>query len=178
MFLNIITPCSRPDNLEVISKSINIPPEHYRWIVVFDANEVPENIPSNCEPYAIKIKGSVFGNGQRNHGIDLVDHGHIYFNDDDTTIVPVLWENIKDLTQDFISFSQIDKQGNMRLVGKTIAIGTIDSHNFIVSKEIVGDTRWALNKYDADGFFAKECHNKTKSIIHIPKVLSVYNSLK
>ena len=83
----------------------------------------------------------MFGNGQRNYGIDLVKHGHIYFNDDDTTIVPVLWENIKDLTQDFISFSQIDKQGNMRLIGKTIAIGTIDSHNFIVSKEIVGDTR-------------------------------------
>ncbi len=34
MFLNIITPCSRPDNLNEVSKSINIPPEHYRWIVL------------------------------------------------------------------------------------------------------------------------------------------------
>lgn len=178
MFLNIITPCSRPNNLEHISKSINIPSEHYRWIVVFDANEIPENIPNNCEPYAIRVGGSVFGNGQRNYGIDLVEHGHIYFNDDDTTISPALWENIKDLTQDFISFSQIDKQGNMRLLGKTISIGAIDSHNFIVSKNLVGDTRWELNKYDADGWFAHHCYKKTNSVIYIPKVLSVYNSLK
>ena len=178
MFLNIITPCSRPNNLEQISKSINIPPEHYRWIVIFDADEVPENIPNNCESYVIRVLGSVFGNGQRNYGIDLVEYGHIYFNDDDTTIVPVLWENIKDLTEHFISFSQIEKNGKIRLSGKKITVGTIDSHNFIVSKEIVGDTRWVLNKYDADGFFAQNCYKKTNSVIHIPKALSVYNSLK
>jgi len=178
MFLNIITPCSRPNNLEAISNSINIPPDHYRWIVVFDSTEIPENIPHNCEPYAIKVNGSVFGNGQRNYGIDLVKHGHIYFNDDDTTIVPVLWENIKDLTEHFISFSQIEKDGRMRLIGKTVGVGAIDSHNFIVSKETVGDIRWELDKYDSDGFFAYECYRKANSIIHIPKVLSVYNSLK
>jgi hypothetical protein len=178
MFLNIITPCSRPHNLEAISKSINIPSENYRWIVVFDSQSIPENVSENCEPYAIKVPDSRFGNAQRNYGIDLVKEGHIYFNDDDTTIVPVLWENIKDLTQHFISFSQIDKNGKLRLDGKTIVVGTVDSHNFIVSRELIGDTRWILDKYDADGFFAKECYNKTKSTIHIPKILSVYNSLK
>jgi NDP-sugar pyrophosphorylase family protein len=58
MFINIITPCSRPQNLETISKSINISRDNYRWIVVFDALEVPENIPNNCEAYAIKNSNS------------------------------------------------------------------------------------------------------------------------
>lgn len=29
MFLNIITPCTRPENLHKISESINIPKENY-----------------------------------------------------------------------------------------------------------------------------------------------------
>ena len=36
MFLNIITPCSRPENLRIISESINIQKENYRWIFVYD----------------------------------------------------------------------------------------------------------------------------------------------
>lgn len=178
MFLNIITPCSRPQNLDVISKSINIPREKYRWIVVFDLPEVPENIPDNCEAYAIKDINSISGNAQRNFGLDLVTDGHIYFNDDDTIMQPTLWDEIKngDL-EDFISFKQADKDGSIRLEGANISVGTIDSHNFVTSIECIGNTRWVLNRYDADGVFARECYEKAKTIFYIPKVLSVYNSL-
>lgn len=179
MFLNIITPCTRPNNLFEIAKSINIPPEQYRWIVVFDAYEIPSDVPKECEPYAVKIEGSVFGNGQRNYGIDLVEKGHVYFNDDDTTIHPELWDNIKHLDDKyFISFSQVNKDGGFRLKGNIIANGYIDSHNFILSKECIGDRRWQLDKYEADGLFAQACHRKALNWEVIPKVLSVYNSLK
>ena len=90
MFLNIITPCSRPHNLQKIYESINIPKENYRWIIVFDAKDIPDNIP-NCEPYAIKVENSIVGNGQRNYALNLIKTGWIYFNDDDTTIHPKLW---------------------------------------------------------------------------------------
>ena len=66
MFLNIITPCSRPKNLYLIAESINIPKENYRWIVVFDADEIPDEIPDICEPYTVKVIGSISGNAQRN----------------------------------------------------------------------------------------------------------------
>lgn len=179
MFLNIITPCSRPQNLDVISKSINIPRDQYRWIVVFDLLEAPANIPDNCEFYNIKDAKSTSGNAQRNFGLDLVTHGHIYFNDDDTIMQPRLWDEIKNLdVEDFISFKQAHKDGSIRLEGINISVGTIDSHNFVVSAECVGDTRWVLNRYDADGVFAYECHKKANNKMYIPKVLSVYNSLK
>lgn len=178
MFLNIITPCTRPNNLFEIAKSINIPPEQYRWIVVFDANEIPADVPAECEPYAVKIEGSVYGNGQRNHAIDKVEKGHLYFNDDDTIIHPSLWHNISHLNVHFISFSQDWKNGSVRLKGDVIQVGNIDSHNFVVSKECVGDKRWTLDKYEADGIFARECFTDAASSVFIPSVLSTYNFLK
>lgn len=179
MFLNIITPCSRPQNLEIISNSINIPRDQYRWIVVFDLLEVPENIPDNCEAYAIKDVNSTSGNAQRNFALNLVTNGHIYFNDDDTVMHPDLWEDIKNETdKDFISFKQANKDGSVRLEGVIISIGYIDSHNFITSIECVGDVRWVLHRYDADGVFAHECHQKAKNKSYINKVLSVYNTLR
>ncbi len=67
--LNIITPCSRINNLQIISESINIPKENYRWIVVYDSLILPNSdlIPSNCEFYLHKDINSVFGNAQRNY---------------------------------------------------------------------------------------------------------------
>ena len=178
MFLNIITPCSRPYNLHEISASINIPKENYRWIVVFDALEIPEYIPNNCEAYFIKDNNSIYGNAQRNLALDLVTEGHVYFNDDDTIIQPTLWDEIKDKdSADFISFKQSNKDNTLRLEGIEIAINYIDSHNFITSLKCI-DTRWVLDRYDADAVFAIECHKNAVETLYIPKVLSVYNSLK
>lgn len=180
MFLNIITPCSRPENLHQISESINIPSINYRWIVVLDMNEMPnqELIPSNCEIHLHKNPDSVFGNSQRNYALDLVENGHVYFNDDDTTIHPDLWDNIKDLKEGFISFSQNNQDGSLRLKGDEIRLYSIDSHNFVVDINVIGLTRFDIRLYDADGYFAVECYNKPSSKIFIPTVLSIYNNLR
>ena len=179
MFLNIITPCIRPENLEKISKSINIPRDQYRWIVVFDLLDKPENIPDNCEWYNIKDIDSTSGNAQRNFALNLVTHGHVYFNDDDTVMQPNLWNEIKDLNEeDFISFKQADKNGSIRLEGTNISVGYIDSHNFVTSVKCIGDTRWMLSRYDADGVFAHECYKKANNKSYINKVLSIYNTLR
>jgi hypothetical protein len=180
MFLNIITPCSRPENLKLIGESINIPKENYRWIVVCDSETMISDdlIPKNCEIYNYKDVNSTSGNAQRNLAIDMVSHGHIYFNDDDTLMHPELWDNIKNLSNDFISFQQSDKNSQIRLLGNNVSVGYIDSHNFVTSHDIVNDTRFILNKYDADGYFAVECFSKSKNPIYLNKVLSIYNLLR
>lgn len=180
MILNIITPCSRPENLHKISKSINIPKENYRWLIVFDMFNQPnsELIPDNCEVYCHKNPNSIAGNSQRNFALDLVEEGYVYFNDDDTVIHPELWENIKDLDTDFISFSQLNKNGSLRLTGDNVNVCYIDSHNFIVSHSIIGESRFIIEKYEADGHFATECYNKTENRIFINKPLSIYNLLR
>lgn len=181
MFLNIITPCSRPLNLKAIAESINIPRENYRWIVVFDFPIPPDQsvIPDNCEWYCHQMQGSIVGHAQRNFAMSLVDNGHIYFNDDDACIHPDLWENIKNCSDnDFISFQQLLKEGGLRLRGDIIAVCFIDSHNFIVSQKIATNFKFDISKYEADGIFARECHLQAKSPLYIDKPLSIYNSLR
>jgi hypothetical protein len=180
MKLNIITPCSRPENLIKISESINIPKDNYRWIVVFDSEQLPNNelIPDNCEVYLHRNHLSVVGHSQRNYALDMITEGYVYFNDDDTLIHSELWENIKNLNNDFISFSQLNKDGSLRLKGDNISVNNIDSHNFIIDYSIIGNTRFIITKYDADGYFAHECYNKSKNNIWLDKPLSIYNLLR
>ena len=96
---------------------------------------------------------SKVGHSQRNFALDLIEKGHVYFNDDDTLIHPELWENIKDLDNDFITFYQELKNGMLRLRGN-VRLAHIDSHNFIISRDLIADTKWVVNRYDADGVFA------------------------
>ena len=107
----------------------------------------------------------------------MIETGHVYFNDDDTLMHPELWENIKNLDNDFITFFQQFKNGKLRLIGK-VRLAMIDSHNYIASRDLIDNSRWNLNRYDADGLFAIECHKKSKKHIVLEKVLSTYNSLR
>ena len=179
MIINIITPCSRPEKLIEISKSINIPKDNYRWIIIFDRNKLPNSnlIPNNCEIYLHKDINSISGNAQINFALDLIKEGYVYFNDDDTIIHPEFWNNIKNLNDDFIYFLQDRKDGSIRLYSETVIVNNIDSHNFLVKYDIIGNTRWILNKYSADGIFASECFNKSKTTKRLEKILSTYNYL-
>lgn len=180
MFLNIITACSRPENLLTIANSINIPKENYRWMVVFDSVTLPDSklIPDNCEVYMHTDKKSVTGSSQRNFALELISDGYVYSNDDDTVIHPELWENIKDLDNDFISFDQVWTSGTHRLYGNTIKLSYVDNHNFIVHRSLIGDERFVVDRYDSDGVLAENCYNRSKSPKYIPKVLSTYNALR
>jgi len=184
--LHIITPSIRPENLDKISKSINIPRNKYNWTIIFDSGHFPDwkLIPINCFPIRLPTTKGISGNSQRNLALDLIstsidlDKTYILFNDDDTEFYPSLWENIKDLDNDFISFSQENKDGTLRLKGDKVMLNHIDSHNFLFKGSLLGNTRWVLDRRDADGVFAYEIYQKAKNPIFIDKVLSTYNSLR
>lgn len=178
MFLNIITPLTRPYNLSLIENSINIPVSNYRWIIVCDFYDQIEYKPVNAEIYNYRDKFSMMGNAQRHFALKLVNTGHIYFNDDDTIIHNNLWDNIKDLDNDFISFDQEYRSGKKRLTGSDIRLNKIDSHNFIVHASIGKKIVWVYNKYNADGIYATNCYRLAQNPIYINKTLSTYNSLR
>jgi hypothetical protein len=181
MFINIITPCSRPENLLKIAESINIPIENCRWIIVFDADEVPK-LPIldfiNAEFYAHKNIKSCVGHSQRNFALNLINDGYVYSLDDDTLLHKELWESIKNLNSDFISFNQAFKDGSLRLKAGRTDVGYIDSHNFLLKRTLIGDTRFEVDDYNADGVFADACAKKTNDLVFIDKTLSVYNILR
>jgi hypothetical protein len=176
--INIITPCSRPENLHKIAASINIPKDQYRWIVIFDMDECSTDlIPTNCLFLYHKDKDSISGNSQRNLAIDLIDDGYVYFLDDDNILHPDLYDHIKDLNDDMIYFHQ-EMNKKDRLGKPKFEIGHIDTACVVIKSELIGDTKWKLDVYEADYFFIKDIYNKSKSINYIPKILCYYNKLK
>lgn len=185
-FINIITPCSRITNLETISKSINIPWRVYRWLVIIDAHKpaVLPTLPANAEVYYFK-DDSVCGHGQRNYALNLLKElktpkhmdPFVYFLDDDTTLHPDLYTEMKDLTNDFIHFNQVNKNGTHRIGGQ-VKVNHIDTGSAVIKLSLVQDLKWKTDIYNADGYFMEACFAKAKTPIYIPKPLSIYNGLQ
>lgn len=180
MFINLITPCSRPENLCIIAKSINIPVDNYRWIVVFDAPNIPDiDLPPNAEYYAYQDTASISGNAQRNYALALINDGYVMMLDDDTILHPGLWQNVyQESESDIICWKQQNKDGSHRLdVGKFMT-NHIDSGSFMVKRSVIGDIKWNNNVYGADGYFAEEVIKKATCQQNIDMYLSIYNCLR
>ena len=179
MLINLVTPCSRPENLAAIAKSINIPPENYRWIVVFDAPTLPDiELPNNAELYAHQQDESISGNAQRNYALALINDGYVMMLDDDTTLHSDLWSSVKGYTSDIICWKQDNKDGTHRVDAGKFALNHIDSGSFMVKRPVIGDTQWSVAVYGADGLYAVEVFTKSTSQQSVDKYLSTYNYLR
>lgn len=185
-FINIITPCSRPENLSVISKSINIPKVAYRWIVVIDGRpeDCSATFPKNAEIYFHKKEGSISGNAQRNYALNLIDkqekprglRSYVYFLDDDTLLHPDLYSAIQYIDNDFIHFNQQTIDGKHR-VGGIVKVNQVDSGNVLVSRLLIGDSRWINRIYNADGVFLEEVFKRARNPLYLNQTLSIYNAI-
>lgn len=179
MFINIVTPCSRPENLKAIAESINIPAENYRWIVVHDADEFPDiEMPKEAEHHLYREQGSIAGHAQRNFANRLIADGYVLQIDDDTILHPNFWEAVKDCEEDIVSWAQTWANGEHRLAAGNYWVGGIDSGSFMVKRSVIGDLQWQVSRYDADGLFAQQVVARTKSQRRIEQYLSYYNYLR
>lgn len=186
-FINIITPCSRPENLKAMSESINIPKVAYRWIVVIDgaAGKFNVTLPRNAEVYYHRDPRSISGNAQRNYALGRIEpfekprgfNSYVYFLDDDTLMHPDLYKAVRQLDNDFIHFDQENPDGSRR-IGGTVKVNHVDSGNVLIRRSLIGDIRWRSDLYHADGVFIERCFQKAKSPLYLPKSLSVYNALR
>lgn len=180
MFLNIVTPCIRPENLKRIAESINVPKENYRWLIVMDMalpKPKPTDLPQNAEIFW-QPDNSVCGHGQKNFALQKITKGHVLFLDDDTIMHPYLWNNIKGLEDnDFIHFRQCWAKGMKRLGGH-IQVGLVDVGNVVASRKLIGNSLFFDMFYNADGLFMVEVFAKAKHPVYIPEILSIYNALK
>ena len=64
------------------------------------------------------------------------------------------------------------------LNGNNIEINNIDTAMFLIDYNLCKDIRWINNKYNADGYYMKECfkNNETRWI-YVDELLSFYNFL-
>lgn len=174
----IITPCSRPENLNQISQTI---PSECKWIVVHDGKK-PIVPPVNATLLLCEDTGLV-GTVARNYALDtlpLTDDDFVLFHDDDNIIHP-RWhtEICKYLNEDFsmITWGQVDKNLNIRLPPTAQPrIDHIDTASFLIS--------WKYNKnvrhesvYHHDGIYAEAC-SKNGKVLCLNDHLCYYNYLR
>lgn len=174
----IITPCSRPENLEEISKTI--PPE-CKWVVVHD-NTKPVPLLDNATFLVCDDTGP-FGTKARNHALDflpLKDDDFILYHDDDNIIHPKWYSTIyKYLDYNFsiLTWGQLNKNNIIRLSPtESPQVENIDSASFLVSWKYNKDIRHEL-VYVHDGLYAEAC-GKNGPVLCINDFLCYYNYLR
>lgn len=176
--LYITTPCSRPENLETISKTI---PDFCKWIVLYESNICVPKIDNMISVECPKT-GFVGADG-RNYfldNFDLTDDDWVYSLDDDNIIHPDFY-HIKQLLHadcSLIHWGQLNKDNSVRLQPlDEIILDTIDAACFISKWKYNKDIRYNTDSYNYDGLYAIECA-KNKFKIKLNNYLCYYNYLK
>jgi predicted O-methyltransferase YrrM len=179
--LTIITPSYRIDNLLEIKKSINF---NYieEWIIVYDGSKTIDNpkLFENQENNKIKeyvYKGEgISGNPQRNYALSKITNHNtlLYYLDDDNIIHQNIYRLLNIIDNNKIyTFNQYN-----RIKGDNINIGMIDTAMVIIPYNLCKNVKWILDKYDADGYYIKECYDENKNIhTYVDNDLCYYNKL-
>jgi hypothetical protein len=177
--IHIITPCSRPENLDFIAPTI---PENCLWVIVHDNNvqlpRIQNAIIMKCED-----TGKV-GTKARNFALDnlnLPEDSHILFHDDDNIIHPNWFSTISQLLDyDFslMTWGQLHKDNSVRLEPQIHpAVGNIDTASFLVKWKYNSRVRHRTDIYEHDGIYAQECANNG-NILCVKDYLCYYNYLR
>lgn len=179
--LYIITPCSRPENLNRIYESI---PEQCQWVISHDDSTNPSDYSFNNVMFMNCKNTGMVGTRARNYALDnlpLLDDDHIYFLDDDNIIHPKWYPKISqhlDLDFSIMMWGQYGKNNTIRLPPPTvIEVGAIDTACYLIKWKYNTDVRHRTDTYTHDGIYAIDCaHNGPN--ISIDDCLCYYNYLR
>lgn len=182
--LTIITPCSRPQKLQVVKDSIFKQKWkfNFKWLIVHDSEYIEIELFPELNIYQFNHydSNSVVGHAQRNFALNLIAKGLVYFLDDDTILHPNFAKAICEieLDKDFIHFPQIYKDESIRISGKEVEVDKIDTGSFVFDISLAKDVSFDVTKYNADAYFAKAIYSKAKNPVYVNYPLSYYNYLR
>ena len=179
--INIITPCSRPQNLETLKKSIDFN-KIARWYIVYDTSRIPFVKRYNDDKIIeLEIKHRCCGAPQRNLGIDTIKSGFVYMLDDDNIIHPNFWNLIK--TFEINKIYTFDQERCLKdnktsiLVGGNYKKCRIDTAQFIVPRDLIDNQRWNISGC-ADGIFIEELYRRhPDKFVYINEIGCWWNKL-
>jgi hypothetical protein len=189
--LAIITPCSRPKNIEQVMDSViaaTVPGVRLRWLVVMDAEIAIVPACLVRAPFEVQIslvpsvqggkRISVSGNLQRNWALGQIDQGCVFFLDDDTTMHPdLLREAIPILARN----PGVNLGYHLWIRGHLASFPAfLETGQIIHDRECIGENRWLpLMQYDADRVFNLAQYGRwTSKFVILDKVLHRYNTLR
>lgn len=175
----IITPCSRPENLEAISKTI---PPQCSWVVVYDKKV---SMPPLNNATILKCEDTgMAGIKAQNFALDnlpLTDQDFILFHDDDNIIHPKWYSSISQLlSNDFsiMTWGQLNKDNSIRLEPVSQPeVCKIDTASFLISWKYNKHLRHQIDIYEHDGIYAERCALNGPTL-QINDYLCYYNYLR
>ena len=182
--LNIVTPCSRPENLQLLKSSIKFDLID-KWYIVYDTskNRTYKKQFLN-DPKIFELECSdvgIAGHAQRNFAIEKINSGLIYQLDDDNIIHPTFWTLVNKMDiHHFYTFDQQnpDYGNNGILKGDSLEIRKIDMGQFVVPKRMVENIKFNSENYAADGEYIVEVNKSNcSSHVYLPVLASYYNFL-
>jgi len=190
MKVTFITPLTRPYNIKLMHNSImaSVTKDvEWDWIIVEDGDSLLEAGDCLCTKYISypsDDKG-LSGNPQRNVALDHVDcDRYVYFLDDDNIVHSNLFIRATKILQNSnkaLIFSQVHKIGIPRLIPQPDRIVPchIDTAQFLIPRDLIGDLKWENFNYCADGAFFSTLYNQHKDRFIITKeMLCYYNYLR
>lgn len=190
---NIVTACSRPENLSIIYESIKPFVKDYEvvWHIAYDKDHIKGDITNynttlNWDVWVENyfIGGGVTGSRQRNLALYNIEGGLVYFLDDDNILhkdlIPTIHyaSTMVGNTKKAFVFDQRLEHGYRKARYEDIRVTHIDTAQFVVDRELIGNLRFK-DDYCADGYFIEELYNKNKDkFMVINEELSYYNYLR
>jgi len=176
MMLYIVTPCSRPENLAQIRKSI---PSALTWVVMMDAS-TDHKSPSGANVTHYSTQTGSWGHSLRNEFLDLyadqfTDNDWVYFLDDDNILHPKFIQQLESLLHLDAGIVTWGQEGRLRPTDQP-RIGNIDTASFMFRPTKTNKLRFE-NIYEADGMFAQAATRLT-NLICVEAYLCYYNALR
>ena len=185
--VNVITPCSRPENLPDLRRSLdaalaNTSQTILRWWVICDARHVSSLPTVRCHHSEIVEAEGFAGHAQRNQGLDLISYGWVYFLDDDNLIHPGFLRALESAvaTEPWMKGMLVAQltPGGIR-PSRSVRKCHIDTAQFALDRSLIGDARFAAHDYCADGGFIEALYSRSPSAFRMTdEPLSYYNRLR
>lgn len=158
-----------------------------KWYIIYDTSKCRTyEFQFTLDTHANKIveltcdQEGFAGHPQINMALDLIKDGFVYIMDDDNIFHETFWKLLPTLDKEFIyTWDQNRIQEKRILKGGQIEEGKIDTSQFIVPRELIGNTRWAITKSAGDFRFIKQIFRRAKDKFkYIPKIACYHNFIK
>jgi hypothetical protein len=179
--LVVVTPCSRPENLELVRQSLDFS-RIEAWHVIYDTRHAPLVPRFEGHPKIVEsgcAAPGVAGHQIRNQFLESLgtDVKLVYFLDDDNTVHPAFW-SLPLGRRGLWTFDMQYADGAVRR-GDTPLVNQIDTAQFVFSSDIAFGLRFTADAYNADGMFVHDLWERDPDAwTYCPGVAATYNRLR
>ena len=180
----IITPCSRPENLEKLRESIHFDNDNLvAWVIIYDLRNMAFNKRYTNDPKIIETgcyEDGVVGHQIRNMALrEIVKDGLVYFLDDDTILHPYFWTIVNNFRPEIniYTFNLLYQNGSI-LYGNNPTIRNIDTCQFIFHKKAAKNYAFTPDDYCGDGLFIQTLYQENQdTTLFVNSIGAYYNWL-